>query len=133
MGSIYGQYGNVMAEQPTYRLPYELINEIIEEFDYIKVHECMVALNWKWGSVVNHYYGGGAVYETPDIETMKQATIDNLFKIVEELENNPIDTTQYYSSSGGFRYELEKENKRIVYVNMSFVVTDWSAFDTIEK
>jgi len=122
-----------MAEQPTYRLPYELINEIIEEFDYIKVHECMVSLNWKWSSVVNHYYGGGAVYETPDIETMKQATIDNLFKIVEELENNPIDTTQYYSSSGGFRYELEKENKRIVYVNMSFVVTDWSAFDTIEK
>ncbi len=121
-----------MAEKPTYRLPYELINEIIEEFDYIKVHECMVALNWKWSSIVNRYYGGAAVYETPDVETMKQATIDNLYKIVETLENDPIDTTEYYTSSGGFHYVAEKENKNIVYINLSFVVTDWSAFDTIE-
>ena len=110
-----------------------MINEIIKEFDYVRVHDCMVALNWKWGAAVNGMYGGGFEYETPDIETLRKATIVQLYRIVDKLESDSNDTTEHNTSTGGFNYYGVKENKIITHLRISFEVTSWStSYDDID-
>lgn len=107
-----------------------MIDEIIKEFDYVKVHDCMVALNWKWAATVNFTHAEVGVYKTPDIETLQLSTIKNLYGLVEKVENDERPTFDWYFSSGGFKYELHKENNVITDITLSFVITDWSTNNT---
>ena len=115
-----------MSNNQNYRRPYEMIDEIIKEFDYDRVHNCMVALNWKWALAVNSRYGGLSVYQTPDIETLQIANMEHLYGLVQEAECDSRATCDCQIRTGGFRYEVYKKNNVITDIILSFVVTDWS-------
>jgi len=92
--------------------------EIIQHFDWERVHQCMKAMNWVWGD--------GRV---PDIPRMKE-TVRGLFKdTFAHLKDgkNEIDDNDHggddswYVSTGGFRVTLQ-DRKRL---ELAFIVSDW--------
>ena len=109
--------------------PYEMIEDIIKDFDYKKVHSVMVFLGWKWSGHTFIQYG-----ETndgtfiPNIDMLTKASLKMMFKAVDDVEKDVKETSQYYTASGGFRVSVFKENKIINYINLEFILTDWSAF-----
>ncbi len=83
------------------------IEEIMEEFDFKKVHKTMVCLNWKWRG------------ERPS----KEEIIDTAKKLLEEVcstTNEPVKNISYLST-GGFFLECDYKNKAL---SLSFVVSD---------
>jgi hypothetical protein len=85
------------------------IKEIMEEFDFDKVHKVMLILDWKWG------------YEP------KTPTVDQLRATAEELLTKSTigDINPHYVSTGGFEAVCDTAQKGM---RLLFVVSDWEAF-----
>lgn len=77
------------------------IKEIMDNFDFEKVHRVMRALGWEWRD-----------FGTPTIEEIK--------KVAEELLNDTI-ALNHGRLGGGFRTELYDND----YLGLSFVVEDY--------
>jgi len=107
--------------------PYEMINDIVKEFDYVKVHNVMVFLDWKWAALHFLYedHDGSMI---PTLEMLRKHSIQKMFDVVEKLEQNPEPTKEYITGSGGLRVSAYKENNLITYINLEFILTNWSAF-----
>lgn len=80
----------------------EIIDYILEDFDFKKVHKAMKALNWKWGG------------EHPEIEDLKNQAKDLLI--------NCAKTKSDQVSCGGFVVTRLVYKKEVSY-ELSFVVT----------
>jgi hypothetical protein len=94
----------------------ELIDKIMDWFDFEQVHKVMTALDWKWG-------GDRAVPTIPKLrkqarELMKMALIG--------LSNN-FEEKSYSAATGGFEATAfqDKDNSRIL--DLKFVVSEWTA------
>jgi hypothetical protein len=92
------------------------IDNIIEDFNWEKVHKTMTALNWKW-----HDSKG----ESP--------TIGMLFKCAVSLLHDAYDGAvkekiNYSAATGGFyaRAYVDEETKEIYELRLSFEICNWS-------
>ena len=74
------------------------INDILETFDYKKIHDVMVYLNWTWATL----HCGSSV---PTEEEFKAQLKDMLFKLFEEGYEENEDS--YMISTGGITVEYQ--------------------------
>ena len=102
---------------------YQLIHEIIENFDFEKCHIAMTLLNWKWAQI------GGA--RVPTIQELKDSAKQRLINAMDEIK-----TTEYKMgldspfivSSGGLKASVFKNRyNHITFAKLEFVLTDWDA------
>jgi hypothetical protein len=109
-----------MTKLSPYQTRQNMIQEIIECFDFEKCRHVMLALNWGW-------WGQG----TPSIETMIKSATNRLNEAVEGVlnrENNTRSDVPYIVSSGGFKATAYKNRYGYLdYLTLEFVVTEWEA------
>ena len=91
------------------------IDDIMDNFDFAKVRECMELLNWKW---VNHDDGG---FEVPKTSIIK--------KTARRLMQEAMDSSKasYSVGTGGFQVDKTTEENK-VYLSLSFVLTSWDNY-----
>lgn len=98
------------------------IDNIIENFNWEKVHKTMVALNWTWWDSEN---------ETP--------TIGALFKCATGLLHDAYDGAErfkadYSAGTGGFyaRAIIDDKTKEIYELRLTFEVASWESYEENE-
>jgi hypothetical protein len=93
-----------------------LINDVIEEFEFEKVHIAMIALDWKWiapnGAITNQSMA------VPTIARLKQTAIQVLTSSIESG----------FARSGGFvaRYST---HEKLESFTLSFVVAEYDTWN----
>lgn len=86
------------------------IDEIMDNFDFARVHNAMVALKWEWSST-------GGVPELSQVKKMARKLLR------ETMENKDLDNGSYISTGG---FKVSKYEK---HYELSFEVESWdSAF-----
>ena len=95
------------------------IDDIIENFNWNKVHETMVALNWTW-------------WDSND----EAPTLGMLFRCASKLLHDAYDGAErekcdYLSATGGFRAQaiIDDETKEIISLRLAFEVCSWESYD----
>jgi hypothetical protein len=94
----------------------ELIDEIMDWFDFEQVHKVMTALDWKWGDAES-------VPTMPELrkqarELMKTALIG--------LSNN-FEEKNYSAATGGFEVTAFLEEDDVRILDLKFIVSEWTA------
>lgn len=82
----------------------EVIDEIMDNFDFERVHKTMVALKWGWWNI-----------GVPELSDIKKSARRLLKTSIEE--NTCVGT-------GGFLVEKEGD-----YISLKFVVAEWDNYD----
>lgn len=91
------------------------IEEIMEYFDFDRVHKAMVALNWTWFDV-------GA----PTIDDLKRQARRLLDEVASKIENS--DEGQFYIATGGFKASARRYEKSPggILLELTFEVSRWT-------
>ena len=104
------------------RKEYELVNDIIKEFDFAKCHIAMTLLNWRWATV--------GEWRSPTIQELKDSARDHLIRAMEGIKNEPkmgLDSP-YMVSSGGLKASVFKNRyNHITYAKLEFILTEWDS------
>lgn len=99
------------------------IDNIMDCFDFNKVHDIMEHLNWKWATTRG---------EVPDIIDLKQCARKLLNDVVDQYINNRIcrdEQSQVFGiSTGGFKAELYYE-----ILELSFILESWDEENILDK
>lgn len=90
----------------------DLIDDIMDNFDFEQVHKAMALLDWKWGM--------GDKERIPDIAELRKFARQRL----KEAINNP----NRYSSSGGFVAKQDKDGG----LYLGFVLHEWDTWDSFD-
>lgn len=88
----------------------EMIDNIMDNFDFSRVARCMEVLEWKWHNVE------GVPEES------------NIRKLARELMKQTPETfrkEEYYSGTGGLYVRAWYENMELVLMELTFVVAGW--------
>lgn len=94
-----------------------MIEQVIENFDFVKCHVAMKALRWEW-------FGVGI----PTIEQLKRASIDRLESAIELAKKNKCHKSTFFSSSGGLKGNAwVNRYGHVEAIRLEFVLTDWDA------
>jgi len=95
------------------------IDNIIDNFNWEKVYNAMVALNWTW-----HDSEG----ETPTTEMLFRHAVDLLHYTYDEAIENRCD---YSVRTGGFyaRALVNEETKEVESLRLAFEVCSWESYD----
>lgn len=88
----------------------ERIDEVMDWFDFEKVHKAMVALNWEWIGV--------GVPEIPDMRKKVREYMRDTFNRVVAGKNKS------FCSCGGFSVTCENQDG-VIFFNVSFEVAEW--------
>jgi hypothetical protein len=91
----------------------EMIQEILDNFDFEQMHKVMTFLNWKW------YYDA-----VPTIEELKEIAKNLLNQTVKGI-NNFKGFNNLFCSSGGFR-AIGKKDGEVIYLELLFECTSWN-------
>lgn len=95
----------------------EKIRNIIKEFDFEKVHECMAALKWIWATSKTDN-------KVPSIGHLVLSALNHL----NDVKNIDFDGEEYViSSSGGFLAEKYLIDTQVIY-KLSFVLTEVDSY-----
>ena len=94
----------------------ELIDEIMDWFDFEKVHKVMTTLDWKWGDDES----------VPTIPELRKQTRELMKMALIGLSNN-FEEKSYSAATGGFEATafLVKDDSRIL--ELKFVFSEWTA------
>lgn len=95
------------------------IEEILDEFDFGKVHKVMTHLGWTW-------HGEGI----PTIGDLRIKARTLLWEVAEKHGNT--DSSYYYTKTAGFRVSSYKgidKKDHWVMLRLAFEVTDWESDD----
>ena len=96
----------------------ETIDDIMDNFDYEKVHEVMDFLEWKWA-----LDDGCCV---PSINDLRRRSRQLMKEVVSNLERNE----EYNVSTGGFTvrgWRAPDDGK--IFLELSFVLTNWDNYE----
>lgn len=99
----------------------ELIDSILENFNFKKCEKVMKYLNWTW--VTDN--------KVPTIEQLKEAALDRINSAIEGLRNEKRWSylEPYMCSSGGLCVYVWKDRYgNICDIKMEFVLTEWDTF-----
>ena len=91
------------------------IDDIMDNFDFEKVHEAMTLLGWRW---VDH---DSKAFEIPEIIKLR--------KRARRLMQEAMDSSKaaYSIGTGGFQVHKTTEEGK-VYLSLSFVLTSWDNY-----
>ena len=91
----------------------ETIDDIMDNFDFEKVHEAMTLLGWRW---VDH---DSKAFEIPEISKLRKRAR----RLMQDAMGSHMPS--YSTGTGGF--EVDKETiEGEVYLSLSFVLTSWN-------
>jgi hypothetical protein len=99
------------------------INEILDEFNFAKVHKTMVALDWKWGTL-----NGGK--DIPTIEELR-ATAERLLRGAAEYRLGDYKDEHWkvpiVYGTGGFQATAycDEDKNKITSLELKFIVEEW--------
>jgi hypothetical protein len=98
-----------------------MIADILNEFDFDRVHRAMLCLGWEW-----YYYG------IPTIDKLRDGARERMDNAIKGCLEGSLSDTPYYSSSGGLKATVEKNNYgQIDFIELEFVLTSWDTTDDI--
>lgn len=99
----------------------ELVDEIIEQFNFEKCKLVMDHLNWTWRFNP----------QPPTIQELKQSARNRIEDAIEGLKSSKKHSYRdaYVCSSGGLKASVWKNRYgRICDIQLEFVLTDWATF-----
>jgi hypothetical protein len=108
---------------PLLKIEEELIDEVLEQFNFGKCKSVMEHLRWGWGLFNNN--------RVPTIQEMKESARDRINNAIKGIKEDKKHSYReaYISSSGGLKASVWKNRYgRICDVQLEFVLTDWSTF-----
>lgn len=98
----------------------KMIDEVIENFDFVRCQRAMRLLNWEW-------FGRGI----PTIPMLKEASVQRLksaMKGAKDKENRLSTNEAYFSSSGGLKGTAWRNRYgHVAAIKLEFVLTEWDA------
>ena len=93
----------------------EIIDDIMDNFDFERVNRAMLLLDWKW---VEHETGA---FEVPHISLLRKRARGLLKEAMESKQSF------YMIATGGFQADKTTEENK-VYLSLSFVLTSWDNY-----
>lgn len=93
----------------------KMVDETMDYFDFEKVAKVMAFLGWEV------YYDGK--HEVPDVFTLRKMARRDIYASITDFEG--CDSDEYYTRCGPFAITLAKENDKICYLELQFVVAHW--------
>ena len=98
-----------------------MIENIMENFDFHKCYITMKFLKWRWG----------LQNEPVTIERLKEAArnrMEDTVRYARETEGSP--NSPFYTSTGGLKCTVWKNRYgHIVQINLEFILTEWEHDD----
>jgi len=93
----------------------ETIDDIMDNFDFEKVHEAMNLLGWRWW--------------TQETDSLEIPDIPRLRKVARRLMQDAMGShmPSYSTGTGGFQVDKTTEEGK-VYLSLSFVLTSWDNY-----
>lgn len=91
-------------KKPSEKKFHKWVENIMDEFDFDRVHKTMRLLNWKWAGV-----------GVPDITEIRKCAIYIL--------NSAYQSESGHCATGGFEAKVTKHG-----VSLKFVVADWDTY-----
>jgi len=88
----------------------EMIDNIMDNFDFSRVAKCMEVLQWKWHDVKG-------VPEEYDIRKLARKLMKGVPDVF--IKDN------YFTGTGGLQVNASYENTELVLLELSFVVAEW--------
>ena len=100
----------------------EAINDIVEHFNWDRVHKAMVALDWRWASEDVDDYG------VPTLGAIFKCAIDLLHRAYDGAE---IHREDYMAGTGGFRAQayVDSDTKEIIELKLAFELCSWEYYE----
>lgn len=96
----------------------KMIEEIIENFDFVKCELTMISLGWTWA--FDQY--------TPSIDRLKDAARNRLRSAIELAKQNKCSKSTYFSSSGGLKGNAWiNKYGYIEALRLEFILTEWES------
>jgi hypothetical protein len=106
---------------PLLKTEEELIDEVLEQFNFTKCKSVMDHLRWGWGFD----------NQVPTIQEMKESARNRINTAIEGIKSDKTHSHRdsYICLSGGLKASVWKNRYgRICDVQLEFVLTDWSTF-----
>lgn len=92
----------------------KVLDDIVDNFDFAKVHKVMKALNWKWAGVKGDEDG------VPTEQEIGDCAAKLLWRLVNDPKNKAI-------GAGGFFAEKDFSDPDDPWMQLSFKVWEWDA------
>lgn len=99
--------------------------EIMENFDFDRVHEVMKLLNWEWGVI------GCATDAVPNRERICTSASDRIDNVIKSFMEDPWHESTYVSS-GGFKARIVTSRSGIHSLELSFEIVDFKGLDNLD-
>lgn len=94
------------------------IQEIMDEFDWEKVHKTMLYLDWKW-------FGKGV----PSVELLKNRARSLLEYSIDAILTSGKKKYKMCTSTGGFEATARKyKDEDKIYMELKFVLVNWENY-----
>jgi hypothetical protein len=126
MESLYDLLGKMLNKDEVKKEPLEkMIDEIMDEFNFARVHKAMVALEWKWRGQI------------PSMDDLRDQAIYLLRGAAKARLGDYKDThweLGVIHGTGGFQATAfcDKNKTRITGLDLKFVVAEWDEGDNEE-
>ena len=103
----------------------ELINEVLDNFDFVRVHEVMKFLDWKWYDFQEN------TCEVPSIAKLIRTAEKYLSQAYDGLAKSEWNSNEYVTISGGFeawakRYPAGLDKPDVLLI-LNFNLATWEA------
>ena len=98
---------------------YQVIFEIMDEFDFEKVALVMEYLNWSWAGGLKDG-DGTLLYATPDIKVIKKKARELLITLATECIRGP--EAERATATGGLRVEGKLYDDDFLWLRLSFEI-----------
>lgn len=103
---------------------HEAIWEILENFDFNRVHSVMEFLGWTWHK---QFKEEPEQVFVPDINELRTEARRRLIAAIEWARAN--EGKQYLSSSGGFEVTVEIDEWGKAWASLKFILTEWDNYE----
>lgn len=100
----------------------EIIDEIMDNFDFHRCHRVMEFLDWTYSRPDN----GNFVSYTPSIADLRKTARSLLKSAIKEINSNK---EQYLCKTGGFVVTALLVDGINIYLNLSFEITEWNNYE----
>jgi hypothetical protein len=99
-----------------------MVDDILTEFDFEKVREVMVALDWKWAST------HPSVPSIKDLKDTARYLLIKVYNLRKDKYNDTHPEVPVQVATGGFRaIALSNDSGEVDFLKLEFVITEWEA------
>jgi hypothetical protein len=100
----------------------KMMFDIINNFDFEKVHNTMNHLDWSWYSI-----------GIPTVDDLRFAARERIESVIKSCLSDANPNEEYISSSGGLKATAIKDDYgQITFLQLEFVLTSWDLNDPYE-